>query len=265
MSIIEQDIHFVEPPPVSFSNGNITPLEWFSPTYLRAINPHPLDDTIQYTTKRSFYVRWFERDSEQRHDDSTASVTSLVQHEDRSAPSHGTTIRDDRRTKGIHLHRWIECILNGFPMTIETRLQRQVVAYYTTCIQGRQIPWRTEMAVRSASDLRLVGIIDALFTASNPGDAGTLSVHLKDWKYSPDITSCMLEYTMQLNLYKYILESQYTGMSFYAYGIEYTRIRVVSMELVVFHETHPTYKIVSIPDTQTTIHEQMQARKKCIK
>jgi hypothetical protein len=264
MSIVEQEIHFVEPPPVSFVDGDISPIDWFSPSFLKAINHHPLDDTIQYTKKRTFYVRWFDSDSDQRHDDSTASVTSLVPRPPSADRIPGAIAHDNRRSQGVQLHRWIECILNGFPMTIETRLQQQVVTYYTTYLCGKQIPWRTEMAVRSTSDIRLVGIIDALFINAVSSD-GTLSVHLKDWKYSPDISSCLSEYTLQLNLYKYILESQYTGITFYVDNVECNRIHVASMELVVFHETLPTCKIVNVPDIQMDVLIQMQQRKKCIK
>ena len=264
MSIVEQEIHFADPSPVSFVDGDISPVEWFSPSFLKAINHHPLDDTIQHTTKRTFYVRWFESDSDQRHDDSTASVTSLVPRPPLVDRIHGAITNDARRSLGVQLHRWIECILNGFPMTIETRLQQQVLTYYDTYLRGRQIPWRTEMAVRSASDIRLVGIIDALFVDTVSSN-GTLSVHMKDWKYSPDISSCLSEYTLQLNLYKYILESHYTGITFYVDNIAYNRIHVASMELVVFHETLPTCIIVNLPDIQTTVRIQMQERKKCIK
>jgi hypothetical protein len=265
MSIVEQEIHFVEPPPVSFVDGDIPPIEWFSPSFLKAINHHPLDDTIQYTTKRTFFVRWFDSDSDQRHDDSTASVTSLVPRPPSADRIRGVAVHGDRRSMGVQMHRWIECVLNGFPMTIETILQQQVLTYYKTYLYGQQIPWRTEMAVRSASDIRLVGIIDALFIDAVSSGDGTLSVHMKDWKYSPDVSSCMAEYTLQLNLYKYILESHYAGITFYVDNVAYNRIHVASMELVVFHETLTTCNIVNVPDIQTTVQVKMDERKKCIK
>jgi hypothetical protein len=268
MSIVEENIPYFEHQPVSFQN-DVPAMEWFSPWVLSATNSHPLDATIQFTaTNRSFFVRWFDRNAEPRPDASTASVTSLVPHEGHLTDVQTSTApTDDRRVKGIQLHRWIECILNGLPMTTETRLQQQVAAYYKTALQGRLIPWRTEMAIRSSSEIRLVGIIDALFyeTGTPTPNTGTLCLHLKDWKYSADVTPAMSEYTQQLNLYKYILESQYTGMTFYVDGLPYQHLRVATMELVVFHESLQTYHCINIPDTQAAVQIQMQARKKMCK
>lgn len=259
MSIIEHDIHYVERAVDAFPvDVEDDMLEWFSPYFLRSVHRHPLDDTIHYTSGRSFYVRWFDRDSDQRHDDSTSSVTSMVSHE-ASQVRVPTTAHDDRRATGVRMHRWIECVLNGFPMTTDTRLKQQVSRYYTDCIQGLLVPWRTEMAIRSSPELRLIGVVDALFMDGDHND-GTLKLHLKDWKYSSDITSYLSDYRLQLNLYKFILESQYTGIPFDVNGIVYTRVHVATMELVVFHETLPTYQIYSVPDGQTAIYEQMRNR-----
>jgi hypothetical protein len=167
---------------------------------------------------------------------------------------------------GVQLHRWIECLLNGLRLAIETPLQKQIWAYHKTHIHGHLVPWRTEMAIRSASDIRLVGVVDALFLEI-PMDGcrtDTLVLHLKDWKYSHDVTACLTEYTLQLNMYKYILESHYTGISFCVGALAYTHIHIASMELVVFHETLQTYEIVHVPDIQPVIVQQMQMRKKDI-
>ena len=269
MSITEQDIQFVEPPPVPFCpDQDDHVVEWFSPSVLLAMNHHPLDDTIQYTARRTFYVRWFEHNSDQRHDDSTASVTSLVPHEGglHSDPPQGHIYHDNRRTMGVQLHRWIECILNGLPMVPDSPLHHQVYVYYMTCLYGKLVPWRTEMAVRSSVDTRLVGVVDALFIDVGISPVGdTLFLHLKDWKYSTDVTSCLSEYTQQLNMYKYILESQYTGIPFNVDGVTYLNIHIASMELIVFHETLEKCLIVDIADIQSVVCDLMEKRKKCIK
>jgi hypothetical protein len=270
MSITEDDIQFVEHHlPIGFQQEEEA-LCWFSPSFLSSVNRHPLDDTIQYTTKRSFYVRWFEKNSDQRHDDSTASVTSLMTYGNKhpSDARHTPTTPDDRRMLGVHAHRWIECILNGLPMYTNTSFQKQFCEYYNAQIQGRFLPWRTEMAIRSASDLRVVGVVDALFmdvdVRSGHEADGTLVLHLKDWKYSQNVVSCLDEYTQQLNMYKFILESQYAGMEFRVGGIPYTRIYVETMDLVVFHESLTTYLVYKIPDVQSAICEQMKIRKNCL-
>lgn len=123
------------------------------------------------------------------------------------------------------------------------------------------------MAIRSSSDIRLVGVVDALFF--DPlcvGKDGILLLYMKDWKYSPGISDhYMREYTLQMNMYKYILETQYTGGdSFWVSGCLYTGVTVVSMELVVFHETCDSYSVYDVMDDQKTIHEQLRQRKKRI-
>jgi len=268
MSIIEHDIQFVERPVDAFPpDGEDDNLYWFSTSFLRSVNRHPLDDTIQYTGARTCYVRWFDRDSDQRHDDSTASVTSIVPHESIRGPSEvrhaatTTTSSDNRRTDGIRMHRWIECVLNGLPMTTDTRLKQQFSQYYYTCIHTLLVPWRTEMVIRSASDIRLIGVVDALFISDRQTTDGTLHLRLKDWKYSPDVLSCLEDYVLQLNLYKFILESHYTDIPFEVNGIVYNRLRVETMELVVFHETLPSYQIHIVPDIQTAVYELMHKRK----
>ena len=123
------------------------------------------------------------------------------------------------------------------------------------------------MAVRSSTCLRLVGVIDAIFTDAIATEPvyGVLAVHLKDWKYSRDVASCLPDYTKQLNLYKYILESHYRGLPFTVGGIVYTRIHVATMELVLFHETLATYRILRVPETQEALQTELQERKKCIR
>jgi hypothetical protein len=239
---------------------------WFSPAVLSCVHPHPLDATIQYTTKRSFFVRWFDKNSDHRHDDTTISVTSVVSHEPRQQPDAQPSSHrhDDRRSTGIHLHKWIECILNGLWMHSNTILEQQFCSYHTTHINEKLVPWRTEMAIRSCPDIRLVGVVDALFMDGAPSPDEILVLHLKDWKYSKSISSCLEEYTHQLNLYKFILESYYTGIGFMVGNKLYNHIKIATMELVVFHETLSTYVIHSVPDTQQTVCRQMVTRKKSI-
>jgi hypothetical protein len=145
-------------------------------------------------------------------------------------------------------------------------LQQQVASYYNTHIRDTLIPWRTEMAIRSATDIRLVGVVDALFMdgsrETTPDD--TLVLHLKDWKYSQDVSSCLSEYTLQLNMYKFILESHYTGMNFVVDGVTYMHISIATMELVVFHEAMATFAIHRVPDIQSVVYDQMEARKRCM-
>jgi hypothetical protein len=252
MSIVEQDVTHTEEPQVAPESLDL--LQSFCPSYLSAVNDHPLDDTIQYLPDGTFFVREFTLQ--------TLAVSSLLPHAP-TATAVGLGGQAARRRRGVQLHRWIECILNGFPMIASESVHHQVLAYYSQCLQDRVRPWRTEMAIRSCSDLMLVGVVDALFVSCHREQkTTTLSLHLKDWKYSADVSAFVTDYTHQLNYYKFILESAYG--SFHFDGQCYDRIQVVSMELVVFHESLATYQVLSIPDIQPEVRARMETRKKSL-
>ena len=266
MSITETDVVFVEPPNRPFPDAHSNALDWFSPLYLRAANPHPLDRTIQYTGDRTFFVKWFEHASDHPHDD-TVSVTQLVASGNHRAASSLTLVDlDERRQRGTDLHRYIECVLNGFPLLCATPVQRQFTAYYHDHIHGTLVPLRTEMAIRSSSALRVVGVVDALFvdlvpTGPSDGSDGSLRVHLRDWKYS---SGCLREYTQQLNWYKFLLESAYGERPFQYAGQTFHSIAVVSMEVVTFHESLSTYARHVVPETPADIVASLILREKQI-
>ena len=105
------------------------------------------------------------------------------------------------------------------------------------------------MVVISTSDTRVVGVIVAVcIDISRPVHGGVLDVHLFDWKCSLDPSSCLVEYTKQLNMYKYILESNYIHTPFTVYGDTFTDISVKSMTLVSFHEGHDDCREYAIDD-----------------
>ena len=271
MSIIREPIPTPEQSvPCTLVNESLlsTNRDWFSPLFLSATNYHPMDDSIQHTTNRTFFVRWFDHESDGIHNDTTSVTVLLTQETDEiKVVSTASCVHDERRETGIELHSWIECILNGFPMETSNRLHQQACSYYTEQIRNKLVPWRTEMAIRSASDIRVVGVVDALFfDPLQPGLDGLLQLHMKDWKYSQYVSEhYMREYTLQMNMYKYILESQYTGVDpFWVAGCVYTGLSIVSMELVVFHETCETYSIYAVADEQKYVSEQLLQRKKRI-
>jgi hypothetical protein len=121
-------------------------------------------------------------------------------------------------------------------------------------------PWRTEMVVRSSTDLRMVGVVDALFLVGALSEGPTLDLHLKDWKYSMDITNRKTDYELQLNIYKYILESHYRDVSFVCEGRVYTHLRIATMEMVVFHESLAAHVTYVVPVLTTHVAELIQRR-----
>jgi len=145
-------------------------------------------------------------------------------------------------------------------------VQQQVQAYYRENLHQKLRPWRTEMIIRSTTDHLVVGVVDALFVEEHPSmpTSETLFLHLKDWKCSPDVTTCYEEYVLQLNTYQFILESAYTGIPFQYSGQTYHHLRVLSRQLVLFHPDLPSYRLVEVRDIQPEIRMRMHLRKKSL-
>jgi hypothetical protein len=244
-------------------------VDWFASTYLQAVHHHPKDLTIQYTKGRSFYVRWFETP---QNSEDTISVSILVDKYIAEHPNfkhHSSLTSQDvsltRRQDGVHLHRVIECMFNGYSEYLDSvlPLHQQIHHYYLNHIQGNFVPWRSEMAIRSNKDLRIVGVVDMMFMKiPEKNDVSTtLNIYLKDWKYSRNVKSCMELYKMQLNLYKFILESEYIG-SFWVGTREYTGIHIVSMDLIVFHEDFECCQIHTVEGDEELLSDLLRFRKK---
>ena len=120
-------------------------------------------------------------------------------------------------------------------------------------------PYRTEMYVFD-EDVKVCGSIDMLFC--DPNDE--TKIYIYDWKRSKEIRtrnafekgfgpcanydSCnFIQYSLQLNLYKYILESKYAKT-------------VVGMMLVILHPVNSTYKLVPVEDMQPDIHRMLAVK-----
>ena len=133
--------------------------------------------------------------------------------------------------------------------------------FYRDCVVGKLKPYRTEMYVFD-EDVKVCGAIDMLFC--DPDDSNKLYIY--DWKRSKKISrsnpfekglrclsyldNCNFNtYSLQLNMYKYILESKYDKI-------------VVGMALVVLHPNHSTYKVIEVSDMQADIHRILESKDK---
>lgn len=133
--------------------------------------------------------------------------------------------------------------------------------FYRDCVVGKMTPYRTEQYVFD-EDVKVCGAIDMLFC--DPTDSK--NVYIYDWKRSKKISKsnhfekglrCLSHldncnfntYSLQLNTYKYILESKY----------DYT---VVGMALVVLHPNHSGYKVIEVSDMQADIHRILEMKDK---
>jgi hypothetical protein len=188
-------------------------------------------------------------------------------------------------TRGTWLHGQLERYMNGFPLPEMpyTHLVplRQFFQWELTHFKNQLVPFRTEIRFRSGSDLRLTGTADLLAIDPNhpTPDAcdGILSLHIIDWKFSKEIKlvnsyQCGLgpcskmpdcnfsHYTLQQNLYKWLLETQYKVWTWK--GHSYTSVRVSSMKLAVFHENHGENGLyLDVPCITDTISQTLSDRR----
>jgi hypothetical protein len=159
---------------------------------------------------------------------------------------------------GTALHQNIENYYN------EEKLMDEVVntvewQYFLNFVNNYQLPnklspYRTEKFVFN-EDIKLCGSIDCLFELEN----GNLVIY--DWKRVNEIkyegfkgcsaiTDCISDmpdtnfwhYSLQLNMYKYILESKYNKI-------------VEELALVVLHPNNSDYQIIKLPVLENEINK----------
>lgn len=168
---------------------------------------------------------------------------------------------------GSKFHLCVENLFNDLPYdkSIEQTPEWEQFLDYKKIMIGT--PYRTEWAIWGRfNDKLFSGTID--FVLVDHTDEDTLYVKLVDWKRSKNIMMTSLEdkktgekkmctgpfeglqdcngikYSLQLNLYRYLLEELYHDVLFE--GIRYPNIKVVSMELLVCHPNNiPKKKLTS--------------------
>lgn len=130
--------------------------------------------------------------------------------------------------------------------------------------KNKWIPYRTEWRIW-CSKLKIVGTIDMIFV---PNKNKPKEIIIYDWKRSKGIKistgfKCKNEildhlddcnfvhYSLQLNLYKYLLENNY--------GYD-----VIGMFLGVFHPNDSTYQYLPVPDRSEQIQSMLEVRIKAI-
>lgn len=166
--------------------------------------------------------------------------------------------RDEAATAGTKMHYDIECYYNNCPNdndSIEYGYFKHFLKY-TEQLVGDEVltPYRTEWTVFD-EDLQLAGSIDMCFIK---GD-GTIAIY--DWKRSREIkkSSWFIKfshnkvlshipdlnywhYSLQLNIYKGILERKYN-------------LKVSDMYLVCLHPNHKDYQRIKVNDMSVEIDQ----------
>lgn len=178
--------------------------------------------------------------------------------------------RDESAKAGTLLHWDIECYYNNTP-NINTSIEYQ---YFMNFEKDRLDPkrgfgkdwkpYRTEWTIFD-EDLQLSGSVDMTYIDSDN------NLHIYDWKRSKEIkkinpwesatTECISHfpdtnywhYTLQLNVYKTILENKYGCMD-----------KVKSLCLVVLHPENKNYMLVKVPILKDEMKDLIELRLKQI-
>lgn len=251
------------------------------PQYLSTLNPHPRDEYItfdegphiytikddpsQYTSVTTWNHSHFE------HFDADKIINNMMSSKNwKTNKYYGKTkeeilkIWDDNRDQasqaGTKLHYDIECYYNNCPnenQSIEYSYFKQFAEDYK-----HLKPYRTEWMVWH-EDIKIAGSIDMVFEKED----GTLLIY--DWKRSKEIiktpsfnkyalTDCISHlpdtnfwhYSLQLNVYKRILEEKYNK-------------KVEGLFLVCLHPNNKNQSYLRIPcaDLQDEVNELFELRK----
>jgi hypothetical protein len=152
-------------------------------------------------------------------------------------------------TDGTFLHKSIESFYNNIPVENDT-IEFSYFMKFHEKFKDELIPYRTEWEIYH-EELDLAGSIDMIFTDPKG------NFHIYDWKRSKEIKKISNEYgsspvdhlpntnfwhySLQLNMYKYILESKYLASP------------IQDMYLVVIHPDDFAYRRILVPDLQNDI------------
>lgn len=179
---------------------------------------------------------------------------------------------DTQSKHGTEMHRNIELFYNGMPHDSTTREFKYFMEFHKTTLERKWKPLRTEMMVWD-NDSLICGSVDMIYVPASTTreqidlwmeGRHTLVVYIVDWKRSREIRfngynrygfrSCRnlpdcnySHYTLQLNMYRYILELHYN-------------VKVASMSMLVFHPNNTEYKEYTIPDRSELIQCMIRER-----
>jgi ATP-dependent exoDNAse (exonuclease V) beta subunit len=235
-------------------------------TALQRLHPHPRDARITFTEEGHRYTV-------DGDDSSYVSVTTLIHrffpHFDApkviakiiaspKSPYYGMQPDEVQAMwnlatlQGSHLHEAIEVFFDqiaDFGSIPEVAAHSVEFGYFLDFFRdhvvGKMKPYRSEMYVFD-ENISVCGSIDMLFASPDNDD----EIFIFDWKRSKEIRTsspfgkglrCLghlddcnfNHYSLQLNMYKFILESKYGK-------------KVVGMALVILHPRHSSYQVIPI-------------------
>lgn len=239
---------------------------------LKTLHPHPNDCLIQFDEKpHLYYVKGVKIESSvttfiHKHFPSfdanrIAESVHKKNFNNKKSPYFEMSVDDIKKswednrvkasTSGTKLHKSIEQYYNEEHDYIDEEVKKDAEwGYFLNFVNDHPElkAYRTEWEVFD-TDLNLAGSIDMVFKKTT--EDGTESYAIYDWKKSKEIKTkndfetgfepvdhlpnCNYwHYTLQLNVYKRILETKY-GMN------------IESMHLIVLHENNKNYKHYEVP------------------
>jgi hypothetical protein len=169
---------------------------------------------------------------------------------------------------GTAMHLAIEQFLHGSPEEIKPEVKdtpewRYFMKFWADC-GGDLEPYRSEWEVWTSNDIKLCGSIDMVFRRKSDG-----KFVIYDWKRSKEIKAenqygnglapldhlpdCNYwHYTMQLNVYKWMLEK--------FYGLD-----VADLYLVILHPDNPSYRRMRLNILEDEVEDMIEARRRAVK
>jgi len=152
---------------------------------------------------------------------------------------------------------------------------KQFMNYTENPINRAWEPLRVEWMIHSDIKTRMVGCIDMVYVV-RVDDDGTLVLALVDWKRTKKINQfafngecgtgpCssiknanFFKYSLQLSMYKFIIDNYYEGLVWK--GKVYEKVRVSDLWLVCFHEKRKNFIKFKCPYLGPTIDKMLKTR-----
>lgn len=256
-----------------------------APRLLSKINSHPHDQHIEFIEEGHLYLIDGKVDSQLMS--VTTFIHSLFEHFDADkviekmmnsknwskSPYYGMTPdeiknkwetnRDEAARAGTKMHLSIENYYNGLPIDPDVQDSVEYSYFKKFCKDFPYEAYRTEWFVFDPS-VKIAGSIDMVFQAPGFDNDGE-NLLIYDWKRSKEIRKTniyskgkppldhlpdcnFVHYMLQLNVYKYILESRYGK-------------KIHELALVVLHPNQSTYARIPVPVITKEIETLWQMRK----
>lgn len=159
---------------------------------------------------------------------------------------------------GTTMHRNIELFYNNVSVKDESIEFQHFLKFHEIQKLDNLVPHRTEWVIYD-EEYKVCGSIDMIYKDNETGD-----LHMVDWKRSKEIRKFGFKkgieplkhipdcnyyhYSLQLNLYKYILEKNYS-------------VKIASMRILVCHPKNDSFMEFKVGDYSKEIQDMLNKRK----